>query len=73
MAAAEKLSARAVTLETALGRVVTWDEAADAFVKGFSQALGVSFIESELNEEELALVEKLRREKYAGDTWTLRA
>ena len=68
-AAAEKLNARAVTLETALGRVVTWDEAADAFVEGFSQALGIDFIESELNGEELALAEKLRREKYAA-AWT---
>jgi lipoate-protein ligase A len=71
-AAAEKLSARAVTLETALGRVITWDEAAGAFAQGFSQALGIDFNESELDGEELALVEKLRQEKYAADTWTLR-
>jgi lipoate-protein ligase A len=72
-AAAEKLSARAVTLETALGWIVPWDETADAFVKGFAQALGVDISESKLTTEELALAEKLRREKYAADTWTLRA
>jgi len=70
--AAEKLQARAITLENALDRVVSWGEAADAFRQGFSQALEIDFFELELDGEELALAEKLRREKYAGDAWTLR-
>jgi lipoate-protein ligase A len=70
--AADKLGARAVTLETALGRIVTWEEAANAFHQGFMQALGIDFIESDLNLEELALAERLRQEKYAEDSWTLR-
>jgi lipoate-protein ligase A len=72
-AAAGKLDARALTLETALGWAVPWDEAADALVAGFRQALGIDFKESELDGEELAMAEKLRREKYAADSWTLRA
>jgi len=71
-AAAEKLLARATTLETALGRAVPWEEAALAFREGFGRALGIDFNESELNEEEQALAERLRREKYGADAWTLR-
>jgi lipoate-protein ligase A len=69
---AEKLLARATTLEVALGHTVSWDDAARAMQRGFSQALGIDFLESGLDGEELALTEKLRREKYTGDTWTLR-
>ncbi len=71
-AAAGKLLARATTLETALGRVVAWEEAALAFRQGFSRALGIEFIESELNEAEQARAEVLRQEKYGADAWTLR-
>jgi lipoate-protein ligase A len=71
-AAAEKLLARATTLESALGRAVAWEDAALAFEQGFRQALGIDFQTSELNTEELALAEKLQREKYGCDAWTLR-
>jgi lipoate-protein ligase A len=70
--AARNLLARATTLETALRRRVSWTETAQAFWQGFHQAMGLEFNNSKLDEEELSLAEKLQREKYAADTWTLR-
>ncbi|MBN2258226.1 MAG: lipoate--protein ligase family protein [Anaerolineaceae bacterium] len=71
-AAAEKLNARATTLSDALGRVRTWDEAAQAFRQAFCQALGIHFQEDDLTAEERSLVEVFLLQKYGSDTWTLR-
>jgi lipoate-protein ligase A len=70
--AAGKLQVSAVTLEKALGRPVSWDQAAAAFQQGFSQALALDFLESELDRQELALAGKLQQEKYAAEAWTQR-
>jgi len=41
-------------------------------VKGFSEALNLHLEPGELSERELALVQQLRREKYAAETWNFR-
>jgi lipoate-protein ligase A len=70
--ARNRLLDRATTLETALGRHVTFDQAAEALVAGFSQALDLEFVECGLADAEYAAAARVREAKYACDTWTYR-
>lgn len=64
------LRARATTLEAALGRTVSFDEAARALAQGFAQALNLELVPGELSSDELARAEVLVAEKYAAVWWT---
>jgi len=64
------LRARAITLEAALGRAISFNEAARALADGFAQALNLELVPGELSPDELARTEVLRAEKYAADGWT---
>lgn len=70
--AAEKLLARASTLESALGRAVPWGAAKQAFVHGFETALGIQLERDELSLSEIRRVADLVKEKYAHPDWTAR-
>ncbi|MEJ5222890.1 MAG: lipoate--protein ligase family protein [Anaerolineales bacterium] len=72
-AAAEKLLARATTVEAALGRVVDWETAARAFVAGFEAGLSLTFEHGEMSASEKARAEELIQTKYAHPGWTERA
>ena len=67
-----RVRARATTVEEALGRPVTWDEAADALAAGFVEALNLHLEPGTLTDEERAWAEELRAKKYATDEWTRR-
>lgn len=67
-----KVAARATTVEALLGRVVTFEEAAEAMAAGFSEALGIRLVADELTPAELATARKLLEEKYATEAWTAR-
>ncbi len=69
-AAAERLRGRATTVASALGRVVDWEAAAQAFVDGFESALGICLERSELIASEISRTEELVREKYGHPAWT---
>lgn len=58
------------SLEEALGRKVLPDEFAEAIVHGFSEALDIAFIASDLTQIELQLAELLFRYKYGTFEWT---
>jgi len=47
------------------------DDIREALVKGFENALGVKLSKGDLTVYEQKLAEKLRRQKYATDTWNL--
>jgi lipoate-protein ligase A len=66
------LRRRATSLATALGREVTFDEAAEAMAAGFAQALNLDLLQGALTPVELARVGELRAEKYAAQAWSLR-
>jgi lipoate-protein ligase A len=66
------LLARACTLEQALGRGVSFEEAADALAQGFASALNLRLEPGDLTEDERNLAERLRREQYANDEWNRR-
>lgn len=70
--AASRLSARATTVESALGRAVTWDSAAAAFIDAFEMQLGLCFERGELSEYESRRAEELVKEKYDHPSWTER-
>jgi lipoate-protein ligase A len=66
------LLARACTLEWTLGRAVSFDEAAHALTQGFASALNLELKPGHVTQDELTLVERLRREQYASDDWNRR-
>jgi lipoate-protein ligase A len=72
VAAVERLLERATTIETCLGRPITWKAASEAFAKGFQSALNLELIPSEPSNLELQRAEELVREKYAHPSWTNR-
>jgi lipoate-protein ligase A len=71
--AAERVRARAATVEEGLGRRVTFAEASEAFIRAFTETLNIEFVEGELNEKEGAAVERWLAERYASPAWTQRA
>lgn len=70
---AERVRARAATVEEGLGYRVSFKEAADAFVRGFSETLNIEFIDGELTSGEKQAAERWLGERYAADVWTQRA
>lgn len=71
--AAKRLLERAATVESALGREVGWESAAQAFVGAFEAQLGLRFERGELSESESKRAEELVKEKYDHPSWTERA
>ncbi len=71
--AANRLLERATTVETVLGRRVSWEMAAQAFVQGFEAQLGIRFERGEMSASELSRTEELVKEKYAHPAWTERS
>lgn len=62
--------ARALTLAEALGRVLTFDEAAQAMTEGFARALRLNLVQGHLTEREQSHAAELRRERYGAESWT---
>jgi lipoate-protein ligase A len=68
--ARRRLTGRALTLETALGKKISFNQATEVMAQGFSQALNLVLESGELTPQERADVERIRTEKYANDEWT---
>lgn len=64
---------RATTLESALNRVVSWDEAADAIIVACEQTFEIVLKKSPLSPAEARCADDLRRSRYAADEWTLKS
>jgi len=63
--AAERLLARATTVETALGRPVSWEQAAEAFAAAFRSVFKLDLRPGELTAKEKDRAEHLAADKYA--------
>lgn len=68
----ERVRARAITVERAIGRPVRFEDAARFMSEGFAAALNVHLTPGDLTPQERAWTAELRRDKYAADTWTRR-
>ena len=62
---------RAISLDEALNRVVSFDDACQALVEGFERALGVRFEVGYLVTEEFVEAARLKLNKYGDRSWTL--
>ncbi len=71
-AAARRLLDHATTLETFLGRNVTWDEVAKAFKAAFEDCLDLQLVPGHMSGTELKRAAELVRDKYTNPTWTSR-
>lgn len=71
--AAQRLLARATTVESVIGVETDWETAAQAFVKGFEAQLGIRFQRGEMSRSESERAEELVKEKYAHPSWTERS
>ena len=72
-AVAQRLLTKATTVESALGRAVSWETAAQAFIGAFETQLGLCFDRGELSESESRRADELVKEKYDHPSWTERA
>lgn len=70
--AASRLLERATTVEGVLGRNVSWEEAAQAFVHGFETQLGIQLERGEMSSSEIERTAQLVAEKYDHASWTER-
>lgn len=68
--ASKRLLARAATVESALGREVSWETASQAFIHAFEAQLGLSLKRGELSESESERTDELIKEKYDHPSWT---
>lgn len=71
--ASKRLLERATTVEGALGREVSWEEARQAYVRAFEAQLGIQLKEGNLSESESKMTDFLVKEKYNHPSWTERA
>ncbi len=70
--AAGRLLQRAATAESILGRRISWKQAADAFQRGFSEALDIEFAEMPPSPGELTRAEELAQTRYGHPDWVER-
>ena len=70
--AAQRLVEHATTLESLLGRPVTWEHAAQAFITAFEDQHGLRFETGELSTDETQRAMELVKQKYSNPAWTLR-
>jgi len=68
----ERLRKKSVTLREALGRDVSYEEAREAFTRGFATGMGLTLTPGALTPAEQADVAELVREKYGNDSWNLK-
>ena len=64
-----KLRERAIALDEVVGRVVPFDEVAEALTQGFRSTLNLEFTSEELPPYEREAAERLTS-RYTGDEWT---
>jgi lipoate-protein ligase A len=70
--AAARLHARALTLETALGHRVLWEQAASAVISAFAHTFGIAFQPRPLTADERAHAHAIAARAYADPAYTAR-
>jgi lipoate-protein ligase A len=72
LTAAKSLFQRAATVESVLGRPVSWNDAAQAFICAFEEKLSLDLQEGVLSESEQKRIEMLICDKYDNSEWMKR-
>lgn len=67
----EAFSTKAITIHEASGKSITYEEAQEAFRKGFEEKLGLTLVPFELTDEQWEEVRELADAKYRSDDWNL--
>ncbi|MBN2503100.1 MAG: lipoate--protein ligase family protein [Anaerolineales bacterium] len=67
--AAARLLQHATTVETVLGRIVSWEAAAEAMAQAFEQTLNLELVPAELALAELERAEELVETRYSNPEW----
>ena len=70
--AAKRIWQRATTVERALGRIIPWDQAAEAFQTAFAAQLNLELLPSDLSYQEKERAHQLVQQKYAHPSWNER-
>ncbi len=70
--ARQQVRERAITLADALGRELTWEQAAKALIGAAAETFEISLILGELSEQERLAANELEQQVYATAEWTLR-
>tara|TARA_Y100000310_G_scaffold341138_1_gene439298 strand:- start:3102 stop:3899 length:798 start_codon:yes stop_codon:yes gene_type:complete len=65
----ENLKQRITSLKNELKENIDINELKEKIKEGFEENFGFEFVDSSLNEKELILVEKLKKEKYSTEEW----
>lgn len=68
----DRLLSHAGTIESLTGKVISFEMAAQAFIKAFSMELDLDLVVSKPTSEELLQTNDLMKKKYQSDDWTLR-
>jgi len=61
-----------VSINRLTNKIVTIDQAKQAFQQGFQKGLGIKLEPYELSEEQLYIIKKIEEEKYLCDDWNFR-
>jgi lipoate-protein ligase A len=67
-----RVRSRAATVESVLGRPVSFDEAAQAIARGMASALNLELVPGDLLPQERAWADELQQTRYATDEWNRR-
>ncbi len=70
--AGERLLMHATTVASVLGRPLSWEETARAFIRAFHEVLILDLQPGELSPQEKSRADELVREKYDHPSWTER-
>jgi lipoate-protein ligase A len=67
-----RLLEHATTVETVLGRPVSWETAADAWVAAFGETCNLTLVPGGMSDHEIERAAQLVGEKYGHPSWTFR-
>lgn len=63
---------RVTSINSALGREVSFDEVCDALTEGFEKSLNISLFEGQLIETEKQLADEIKKDRYTNEDWNHR-
>ena len=69
----KKTKARVTSINNELRKEISYNQLKEALISGFQDNLEIELVEDQLTKEELALANKLEKEKYSTKQWNINA